>query len=195
MSRPLRRKPEPPPHKSSTLPKSWASRRKRCARKSINSSRPFAPPDEVAAPARAGRKPLSRRDNRASPSFSMGDRDCHRRGENGKLGERAGASADKITERAKETAQAAAAMAQDAAGTIAGARDAAWETARKTSEQARNTARRATDQARDMADDLYRRGESQAQQIARRVEERPLAALLIAAAAGYALAYLLHSRR
>ena len=46
-----------------------------------------------------------------------------------------------------------------------------------------------------MADDLYRRGESQAQEIARRVKERPLAALLIAAGVGYALAYLLHSRR
>ena len=90
-----------------------------------------------------------------------------------KLAERASAGIDVMAERAKGLTQTAATAAQDAASALAEARDTAWTTARKASVQ-----------TRDVADEL-----------AKRVQQQPIAALLIAGAVGYALALLLHSRR
>jgi ElaB/YqjD/DUF883 family membrane-anchored ribosome-binding protein len=101
-----------------------------------------------------------------------------------KLGERVLTDVEAVVDRAKEVAQGAAAAAEDAVGKLGEARDAAWQTARKAGAQ-----------AREVADQAYQRGEHAAQELAGRVEERPLLALLIAAAAGYALGYLMHARR
>jgi ElaB/YqjD/DUF883 family membrane-anchored ribosome-binding protein len=100
------------------------------------------------------------------------------------FGKRAAAGAEHAKEMAQQTAAQAAEMAKSAAETLGDARDAAWDVAQKAGTQARHTAAGA-----------YRRGERAARDIGERVEERPLAALLIAGAVGYAIAYLLHARR
>jgi ElaB/YqjD/DUF883 family membrane-anchored ribosome-binding protein len=93
------------------------------------------------------------------------------------LGQRAAESAEQLKEAAQNTAHHAADAAQRAAGRLGDARDTAWDVAQK------------------VGADAYRRGEHAAHEIAEQVEERPLAALLIAGAIGYAIAYLLHARR
>src|SRR5579863_4783458 len=79
------------------------------------------------------------------------------------LGETAAAAADALSAQAKGMAQTATTYAQDAASKAADARDAVWETARKAGAQAQSA-----------ATDAYARGERTAQELARRVEERPL---------------------
>jgi ElaB/YqjD/DUF883 family membrane-anchored ribosome-binding protein len=101
-----------------------------------------------------------------------------------RLTKRASAGADEITERARELAQQAATMAGEAATALAEAREGAWDVAQKAGAGARG-----------MANQAYRSGRQGAQDLAERVEERPLLALVVAGAIGYALAYLLHARR
>jgi ElaB/YqjD/DUF883 family membrane-anchored ribosome-binding protein len=101
-----------------------------------------------------------------------------------RLTKRASAGAEDITERARDLAQQAAAMAGEAASALADARDGAWDVAQKAGVG-----------ARAFADQAYRSGRQGAEDLAERVEERPLLALLVAGAIGYALAYLLHARR
>jgi ElaB/YqjD/DUF883 family membrane-anchored ribosome-binding protein len=101
-----------------------------------------------------------------------------------RLTKRASAGAEDITERARDLAQQAAAMAGEAASTLAEARNGAWDVAQKAGAGARG-----------LANQAYRRGREGAEDLADRVEERPLLALLFAGAIGYALSYLLHARR
>ena len=103
-------------------------------------------------------------------------------------------------------------------GTMVGqARDQVRQIAGDTMEQARNTARNLGDQAhsamadpgataqelarraREQAviagDALYQQGTRAGEYLTQHVNEYPLAALLIAGAIGYGLAYLIHSQR
>jgi ElaB/YqjD/DUF883 family membrane-anchored ribosome-binding protein len=100
------------------------------------------------------------------------------------LGQRAAESAEQLKDAAQHAAHQGADAAQRAASRLGEARDAAWDVAQKAGAE-----------ARERGADAYRRGERAAREIAGRVEERPLAALLIAGAIGYAIAYLLHARR
>jgi len=101
-----------------------------------------------------------------------------------RLTKRAAAGAEEMTERARELAQQAASMVEEAATTLLEARESAWDVAQRTGAQ-----------ARVMADRAYRNGQNGARVLAHRVEERPLTALIVAGAVGYAVAYLLHARR
>jgi ElaB/YqjD/DUF883 family membrane-anchored ribosome-binding protein len=78
-------------------------------------------------------------------------------------------------------------------------------TVRNLSEQARaamadrgataqELARRAREQAAMASDVLYQQGTRAGEYLTRNVNEYPLAALLIAGAVGYGLAYLIHTR-
>ena len=100
------------------------------------------------------------------------------------LRQRTAEGAAQLNEAAQDAAHHAADAAQRAASRLGEARDAAWDVAQKAGAQ-----------ARERGADTYRRGERAAREIAGQVEERPLAALLIAGAIGYAIAYLLHARR
>lgn len=101
-----------------------------------------------------------------------------------RLTTRASAGAEEMTERARQLAQQAASMVEEAAATLIEARDAAWDVAQRTGAQ-----------ARVVADQAYRNGQRGARDLAERVQERPLLALFVAGAVGYAIAYLLHARR
>ena len=101
-----------------------------------------------------------------------------------KLTKRAAAGAEEMTERARDLAQQAASLVEEAASTLVDARETAWDVAQRTGAQ-----------ARVVADQAYRNGQRGARELAQRVEERPLTALLVAGAVGYAIAYLLHARR
>jgi ElaB/YqjD/DUF883 family membrane-anchored ribosome-binding protein len=92
--------------------------------------------------------------------------------------------ASELGKRATAGVEEAASVARATADTLGEARDHAWD-----------VAQRAGALARDTAAEAYRRGERAGRDIAERVEERPLAALLMAGAIGYAIAYLLHARR
>jgi ElaB/YqjD/DUF883 family membrane-anchored ribosome-binding protein len=94
----------------------------------------------------------------------------------GKLRDQAQAGIDAAAAQAKE-------MAKKGADAIQETGAAAWEVA----QQARA-------QAREAAGQLYEQGERGAREITARIEERPWAALLVAAALGYAIAYLVHAR-
>jgi vacuolar-type H+-ATPase subunit H len=81
----------------------------------------------------------------------------------------------------------------------------ARSTARNLAEQARSAiadpgataqelARRAREQAATASDVIYQQGTRAGEYLSRNVNEYPLAALLIAGAVGYGLAYLIHAR-
>src|SRR5260221_10089419 len=59
---------------------------------------------------------------------------------------------------------------------------------------AKELARRAREQAAMASDVLYQQGTRAGEYLTRNVNEYPLAALLIAGAVGYGLAYLIHTR-
>ena len=59
---------------------------------------------------------------------------------------------------------------------------------------AQELARRAREQAAIAGDALYQQGTRAGEYLTRNVNEYPLAALLIAGAVGYGLAYLIHAR-
>jgi vacuolar-type H+-ATPase subunit H len=92
--------------------------------------------------------------------------------------------AGKAADRIDAASQQAKGIAQRAA-----------QTAQETGEAAWDVAQRAGAQARDVAGRAYAQGERTARELAHRVEEQPLTALLIAGAVGYAIAYLVHHRR
>ena len=68
---------------------------------------------------------------------------------------------------------------------------AAGETAASAVQDA---AQKAGAQASDMGERLYDRGRRAGESVVRTVEQQPLAAVLIAAALGYGIAYLVHHR-
>jgi hypothetical protein len=94
----------------------------------------------------------------------------------GKLGDKAAATIDTAADQAKDMAQRAASVAQETVRTASETGAAAWEVAQKAGAEA------------------YARGERGARELAERIEQRPIAALLIAGALGYAVAYLVHGR-
>ena len=94
--------------------------------------------------------------------------------------DQAGASMERVREQARSTAQnlgeqARAAMADPGA-------------------TAQELARRAREQASMATDALYQQGARAGEYLSRNVNEYPLAALLIAGAVGYGLAYLIHTQ-
>src|SRR5580658_7380013 len=101
----------------------------------------------------------------------------------------------KFRDQATSGIDAAAAQAKDMAKKGAGVVQETMQAAGETGAAAWDVAQQAAAQAREAASELYAQGERGAREIAARVEERPLAALLIAGAVGYALAYMLHARR
>jgi ElaB/YqjD/DUF883 family membrane-anchored ribosome-binding protein len=116
-----------------------------------------------------------------------------------KLAQKASDRIDAASEETKDMAQRAARKASDRIDTVSDqAKDMAQRaarTAQETGEAAWDVAQRAHAQAREVAGEAYAQGERTARELARRVEEQPLMALLIAGAVGYAMAYLLHGRR
>jgi ElaB/YqjD/DUF883 family membrane-anchored ribosome-binding protein len=66
--------------------------------------------------------------------------------------------------------------------------------ARTAATQAGSTIRQAATEARVAADYVSKQGAQAAQYVSRNTAEQPWAALLIAGAIGYALAYLVHAR-
>ena len=116
-----------------------------------------------------------------------------------KLAQKASDRIDTASEQAKEMAQRAAQKTSERIDTASDqAKDMAQRaahTARETGEAAWDVAQRAQAQAREVASEAYAQGERTARALARRVEEQPLVALMIAGAVGYAMAYLVHGRR
>ena len=84
-----------------------------------------------------------------------------------------------------EQAVSAASQAMSAAGSVASS---------MTGDTAQDLARRAREQASAAGDTLYRQGAVAGEYLSRNVNEYPLTALLVAAAIGYGLAYLIHNR-
>jgi ElaB/YqjD/DUF883 family membrane-anchored ribosome-binding protein len=93
----------------------------------------------------------------------------------GKLRDQAQAGIDAAAAQAKEMAKKSADVIQERSA-------AAWEVAQQASAQ-----------AQEAASQIYDQGQRGAREIAARVEERPWAAILVAAALGYAIAYLVHA--
>jgi cell division septum initiation protein DivIVA len=98
-----------------------------------------------------------------------------------------------------ETAQATAQSFADQAHRVAGA---AGDTAQHLGRQATDTVQHLTEhageiagQAREIAGEAYRRGERAAEYVGGRIEQQPLASILLAFGVGYAISYLVHSRR
>src|SRR5262245_57489501 len=80
------------------------------------------------------------------------------------------------------------------AGDTAGASQrAVMEVARNVGEQARTAAASAQDLARRAGEQTYEQGQRAGEYLTRNVNEYPLAALMVAGAIGYGIAYLVHS--
>jgi cell division septum initiation protein DivIVA len=91
-----------------------------------------------------------------------------------------------------ETAQSFADQAHRVAG------DTAQHLGRQATDTVQHLARHADEiagQAREVASEAYRRGERAAEYVGGRVEQQPLASILLAFGVGYAISYLVHSRR
>ncbi|MBV8889427.1 MAG: hypothetical protein JO305_07135 [Alphaproteobacteria bacterium] len=120
-------------------------------------------------------------------------------------------SADDATEQASNLVEQGKAKVQELQGAASDAMQQARSTAQDLGQQARSAmsdaagaaqdiARRARDQASAAAGNLYEQGSRALYEqgsraggyLSRNVEENPLAALLIAGAVGYGLAYLIH---
>jgi ElaB/YqjD/DUF883 family membrane-anchored ribosome-binding protein len=97
-----------------------------------------------------------------------------------------------------DTAQATAQSLADQAQRVVGI---AGETAQQLGKQANETvhqlskqAEEIVGQARDIAGEAYRRSGQAAEYVGGRVEQQPLASILLAFGVGYAISYLVHSR-
>jgi ElaB/YqjD/DUF883 family membrane-anchored ribosome-binding protein len=114
----------------------------------------------------------------------------------------------KATEAAEEGLEHARTFGDSAQATAQGFADqaqrvvgAAGDTAQQLGRQARDTVQQLSKQAdeiagqaRDIAGEAYRRGEQAAEYVGGRVEQQPLASILLAFGVGYAISYLVHSR-
>ncbi len=85
-------------------------------------------------------------------------------------------------------------MAKAASDNARPALDQAREAATQMGAVLEDTARRVGATANDYGQEAYSRGQQAASLIERRVNDQPWAALAVAAAIGYGLAYLLHRR-
>jgi ElaB/YqjD/DUF883 family membrane-anchored ribosome-binding protein len=86
-----------------------------------------------------------------------------------------------------DTAQATAQSLADQAQRVVGL---AGDTAQQLGKQAEEI----VGQARDIAGEAYRRSGQAAEYVGGRVEQQPLASILLAFGVGYAISYLVHSR-
>ncbi|MDB5409177.1 MAG: hypothetical protein JWL84_4089 [Rhodospirillales bacterium] len=97
-----------------------------------------------------------------------------------------------------DTAQASAHSVADQAQRVAGvAGETAQQLGKQASETVQQLSRQAEEiagQAREIAGEAYRRGEQAAEYVGGRVEQQPLASILLAFGIGYAISYLIHSR-
>jgi ElaB/YqjD/DUF883 family membrane-anchored ribosome-binding protein len=96
---------------------------------------------------------------------------------------------------AQATAQNMADQAQRTVGNVSETAQQLGKQAGETVQQLSKQAEEIAGQARDIASEAYRRGGQAAEYVGGRVEQQPLAALLLAFGVGYALSYLVHSRR
>jgi hypothetical protein len=98
-----------------------------------------------------------------------------------------------------ETAQATVQSFADQAHRVVGAAsDTAQHLGRQATDTVQHLAKHADEiagQAREVAGEAYRRGEKAAEYVGGRVEQQPLASILLAFGVGYAISYLVHSRR
>ena len=78
-------------------------------------------------------------------------------------------------------------------GMIEKARNVGIDVARNVGDQARTTAATAQDLARRAGEQTYEQGQRVGEYLTRNVNEYPLAALMVAGAIGYGIAYLVHS--
>jgi hypothetical protein len=78
-------------------------------------------------------------------------------------------------------------------GMIEKARNVGMDVARNVGEQARTVAATAQDVARRAGEQTYEGGQRAGEYLTRNVNEYPLAALMVAGAIGYGVAYLVHS--
>ena len=96
---------------------------------------------------------------------------------------------DQVGEQARSAAASASASAQELARQVG---EQARSAAASTSATAQDLARRAREQSSAATDKLYQQGARAGEYMTRNVHEYPVAALLIAAAIGYGMAYLVH---
>jgi ElaB/YqjD/DUF883 family membrane-anchored ribosome-binding protein len=95
---------------------------------------------------------------------------------------RAGAAVQSTLDQGRSMAQDWARQASEAGKQAMG----------RAGEVIQGVAPRAADQAKEMASNLYGQGSRAGETVRQYVVQQPLTALLLAAAAGYALAYLIH---
>jgi uncharacterized protein YjbJ (UPF0337 family) len=95
--------------------------------------------------------------------------------------------------------QAAIGKAKEAGATMADAAATfvkqASNTGAKAASALQDAAKKASTDATEIGERVYGDARRASQSLARTVEEQPLAALLVAAAIGYGIAYLVHRRR
>lgn len=95
--------------------------------------------------------------------------------------------------------QAVIGKAKDAGATMADAASSfvkqATTTGAKAASALQDAAKKASSDANEIGGRVYEDARRASQSLARSVEEQPLAALLVAAAIGYGIAYLVHRRK
>jgi hypothetical protein len=102
---------------------------------------------------------------------------------------------DTVLDRAREQTQEIAGDAMERTrATVRNLREQARAAMADPGATAQELARRAREQAAMATDVLYEQGTRAGEYLSRNVNEYPLAALLIAGAVGYGLAYLIHTR-
>ena len=112
---------------------------------------------------------------------------------------KAGEASDKVAANLQDKVEQGKAVWQDAKATAGEAMDKASSVARDMSaagaqagEAIQGMARQAGDQAGQYATSLYQQGANAGGYVSRYTAEQPWTALLVAAAIGYGLAYLMH---
>ena len=115
------------------------------------------------------------------------------------MAQKAGEASDKLAANLQEGVEQGRAVWQDAKATAADALNKAGSVARDMSaagaqagEAIQGVARQVGDQAGQYATSLYQQGANAGGYVSRYTAEQPWTALLVAAAIGYGLAYLIH---
>jgi ElaB/YqjD/DUF883 family membrane-anchored ribosome-binding protein len=117
------------------------------------------------------------------------------------LTKKAAGAAEAGLEHARTFGDSAQALAQNFADQAQRVVGAAGDTVQQLGKQAGDTVQQLSKQAdeiagqaRDFAGEAYRRGGQAADYVGGRVEQQPLASILLAFGIGYAISYLVHSR-
>lgn len=106
----------------------------------------------------------------------------------------AGAAMQSGLDQGKAMIQDAQTRIEDAQTSVATLARQASEAGRQAMAQAGDAAREASNQATQAATNLYQQGSRAGGVISQYTAEQPMAALLVAGAIGYGLAYLIHRR-